>query len=466
MTIPGNIEKEYTTLIAQINYHARLYYTLDKPEISDAEYDRLFDRLLQIEKEYPHILSSDSPSQRVGGEPLPQFESVRHNVRMLSLQKVTTESEFREFDERARRGLEMTDEITYVVEPKLDGLAVELIYENGLFVRGSTRGDGDRGENITQNLKTIKTVPLKLSAESSRKYQLLEIRGEVIIRRSDFEKLNKKMASENLPIFANPRNAAAGSLRQLDSKITASRPLMFVAYGISSTTLENLNNQSKVMQFLKSEKFHINEHLITARGIDEVKRHFEKLNSIRAVLDYEIDGMVIKINDFESQNTLGEISRAPRWAVAWKFEAERAVTKIRDVEFSVGRTGVITPVARLEPVHVSGVIVSNASLHNEDEIKALDIRIGDSVVIQRAGDVIPDIISVIRENRTGTEREIKFPESCPSCHEKIFRPEGEAAWRCFNVSCPAQIIERIFHFASNGAMEIDGLGGKLAAQLV
>ncbi len=466
MTIPGNIQEEYKKLFDKINYHARMYYELDNPEISDAEYDKMFDRLLQIEKEYPEIVATESPSQRVGGEPLPQFETVKHNIRMLSLQKVTTEDEFIEFDERVKKGLGESGEIEYIVEPKLDGLAVELVYENGIFMLGSTRGDGSHGENITQNLKTIKTIPLKLSAETSKKYPVIEVRGEVIIRRSDFNKLNAKMEIEEAPLFVNPRNAAAGSLRQLDSKITASRPLKFIAYGISANDLSGLRSQMAVVDLLQSENFPVNDYLILGKGIDDVSKHFEKLNSIRSNLNYEIDGMVIKVNDFEKQKQLGEISRAPRWAVAWKFKAEIATTILKDIDFSVGRTGTITPVAKLEPVFVSGATISNASLHNEDEINELDVKIGDTVVIQRAGDVIPDIIRVIKEKRTGTEKTIIFPHTCPSCHQKISRPEGEAAWRCFNSACPDQIIERIFHFASNSAMEIDGLGGKLATQLV
>ncbi|MCP4706115.1 MAG: NAD-dependent DNA ligase LigA, partial [candidate division Zixibacteria bacterium] len=448
-------------------YHSRMYYVLDSPEITDAEYDNLFDRLLQIENEYPDIVADDSPSQRVGGEPLPQFETVTHRIKMLSLQKVITKDEFIEFDERVKKGLGETDDIEYVIEPKLDGLAVELVYENGIFVLGSTRGDGSRGENITQNLKTIKTIPLRLSDEISKKYPLLEVRGEVIIRSSDFNKLNAKMEIEDSPPFANPRNAAAGSLRQLDSKITATRPLKFIAYGISATDQSNLNSQKNVIELLANENFPVNDNLNLAKSIADVSEHFDKLNSIRANLNYEIDGMVIKVNDFTRQKQLGEISRAPRWAVAWKFMAERAITKLLDIEFSVGRTGAVTPVAKLEPVKVGGAIVSNASLHNEDEINQLDIRIGDTVIIQRAGDVIPDIIRVVdKSKRDGTEEKVIFPDKCPSCGENISRPEGESAWRCFNTTCPAQIVERIFHFASNNAMEIDGLGGKLATQLV
>jgi DNA ligase (NAD+) len=466
MSIPQKLKEEYESLIQQIRHHDQMYYLHDHPEISDAEYDRLFDRLLKIENEYPGIIAPDSPSQRIGAEPLSAFKSVTHRVRMLSLQKVISGEEFAEFDRRAHDGLETDDEIEYTVEPKLDGLAVELIYERGMLMVGSTRGDGSRGEEVTQNLRTIRNIPLRLSLDTAYKYPLLEIRGEVIIRKSSFIKLNQKMEQTGQPPFANPRNAAAGSLRQLDSKITAGRPLLFYAYGISATDLPELTTQYDTMQFIKREGFLINEHITRAGGIKEVARHFEFLQKIRPELDYEIDGMVVKVDHFDRQLALGEISRAPRWAVAWKFAAEEAETIVRDIIFSVGRTGVITPVAKLEPVHVSGVTVSNASLHNEDEMTALDIKIGDSVIIRRAGDVIPEVVEVLKEKRAGHEKKVSMPQICPSCGTMTVRPEGEAAHRCLNSGCPAQIIERIFHFASKEAMDVEGLGGKLAAQLV
>jgi len=466
MPIPEKIQSEYDRLKELVEYHNKLYNVYDRPEISDAEYDRLFDRLLKIESDYPEIVAPDSPSQRVGGESLPQFETVVHRVRMLSLQKVTTVDEFTEFDRRVKNGLEISGDIEYVVEPKLDGLAVELVYENGILTVGSTRGDGTKGENVTRNLKTIRSIPLKLSDNAGIKYPLLEVRGEVILEKSSFEALNEKITAEGAPPFANPRNAAAGSIRQLNSKITAMRPLVFYAYNISATDLPGLEDQYSVMKFLSKEGFRINEHLKKLTGIEQIAKEFERLESTRPKLDYEIDGMVIKVNNFEQQNILGEISRAPRWAIAWKFAAEEAETVVEDVIFSVGRTGIITPVAKLKPVRVSGVTVSNASLHNEDEINDLDLRIGDTVVIKRAGDVIPDVVRVIGERRTGSEKKISMPIKCPSCGMPVNRPPGEAAHRCFNAGCPAQVIERIFHFASKDAMDIDGLGGKLAAQLV
>ncbi|MCX6825923.1 MAG: NAD-dependent DNA ligase LigA [candidate division Zixibacteria bacterium] len=466
MLIPPKIKEEYNKLIIRIRHHDRLYYQLDKPEISDTEYDRLFDRLLQIEKDYPDIIVSDSPSQRVGAKPLTAFKNVTHRIRMLSLQKVISREEFADFDRRVREGLGAGHKIEYTIESKLDGLAVELIYVNGTFTIGSTRGDGTRGEDVTQNLKTIRNIPLILSKKVSSEYPLLEVRGEVIIRRSAFTKLNKKMGEQGLPAFANSRNAAAGSLRQLDSKMTASRPLIFCAYGISATNLSKLATQYEVMQFLKDEDFLISEYLTKVGEVEKIASLFAGLEKIRPDLNYEIDGMVVKVNRFDQQVILGEISRSPRWAVAWKFAAEEAETVVKDIIFSVGRTGVITPVAKLEPVRVSGVIVSNASLHNEDEILSLDIRIGDTVIVRRAGDVIPEIIEVIKEKRSGREKSVSMPGICPSCGTGAVRPQGEAAYRCLNSACPAQLIERLFHFASKEAMDIDGLGGKLAAQLV
>lgn len=466
MPIPGKIREEYHRLVEKIEYHNRLYYVYDRPEISDAEYDRLFDRLLQLEKEYPELVTPDSPSQRVGAAPLPSFETYTHNVRMLSLQKVTTPVEFSDFDRRVHEGLEMDDPVEYVIEPKLDGLAVELVYDDGVLTIGSTRGDGTKGENVTPNIKTIRSIPLRLSEKTAVKHGRLEVRGEVIIHKGAFEKLNKAMEANGAAPFANPRNAAAGSLRQLDSKITATRPLVFYAYGISDTRLPALPNHFTAMQFLRDEGFRINEFMEKVVGVERVGEKFANLEKIRPDLDYEIDGMVIKVNDFRSQERLGEISRAPRWAIAWKFSAEEAETVVEDIIFSVGRTGIITPVAKLKPVRVAGVTVSNASLHNEDEIKTLDIRIGDTVIIKRAGDVIPDVVSVIKERRNGSEKEVTMPTTCPSCGSEVHRPEGEAAHRCFNAACPAQVIERIFHFASKDAMDIEGLGGKLAAQLV
>ncbi|MDZ4722805.1 MAG: NAD-dependent DNA ligase LigA [candidate division Zixibacteria bacterium] len=459
-------QDEYAHLKKEIERHSHLYYVSDKPEISDTKFDKLFDRLLAIEKDHPDLITSDSPSQRVGATPSKKFAPFRHRAAMLSLQKVTTIQEFIEFDRRVREGLESKTEIEYFTEPKLDGLAVELIYEDGLFVAGGTRGDGTSGEDITPNLRTIKNIPLRLSEETSTRFPLLEVRGEVIMRKSAFEKLNRKQTEAGLPPLANPRNGAAGSLRQLDPKITASRPLAFYAYGISETEYEDLPSQRETMQFLLKERFLVNESAATATGTDEVRLRFEVLEKLRTSLDFEIDGMVVKVDRFRSQEILGQVSHAPRWAVAWKFTAELAETTLIGLEFSVGRTGAITPVALLKPVRVSGVTVSNASLHNEDELTRLDIRIGDTVVIRRAGDVIPEVMEVIVDKRPDRAKRVKYPEVCPSCREAISRTEGEAAYRCFNAACPAQLEGKLYHFASQGGFDIEGFGDKIAQQII
>ncbi len=460
------IREELSRLRAEINRHNQLYYRHDNPEISDAAYDKLYDRLLEIEHEFPQLIAPDSPSQRVGAAPSGRFEPAVHRVPMLSLQKVTTGEEFAEFDRRVKEFLETEDDIEYVTEPKLDGLAVELVYENGIFVNGSTRGDGTIGENITANLKTIETIPLRLSESTAARYPLLEVRGEVFMRRSTLDTLNRTLEEQGVPPLANPRNAAAGSLRQLDPTVTAGRNLIFHAYGISATDLEGLGSQSAVIELLEHEQFEINESINTAKGVEQVATTFARLDEGRDSLDYDIDGMVIKVNRFDQQEVLGQISRAPRWAVAWKFAAEQVETVIEDVIFSVGRTGAVTPVAKLKPVRVAGAIVSNATLHNQDELERLDIHLGDHVLIQRAGDVIPDVVEVILDKRQPRAQRPKFPKNCPSCGSGLVRPENEAAHRCLNVACPAQLEGRLFHFASKGGFDIEGLGGKLAYQLI
>lgn len=459
-------KSKYLELVSEIRRHIDLYHRLDQPEITDEDYDRLFDRLLKIEKDHPEWVGVDSPSKIVGAMPARGFKTVTHRIPMLSLQKVTTNEQFAEFDKRVVQGLETFDQVEYVIEPKLDGLAVELIYKDGQLIEGSTRGDGKTGERILANLKTISTVPGRLSVITAHDYPLLEVRGEVIMYLSQFEALNQRLEQAGQPTLANPRNGAAGSLRQLDPKITASRPLVFFAYGISATDLPNLKSQTDVFSLLKSENFLINDFARSVRGPNDVALAFETLEKRRPTLDYEIDGMVIKVNSFSSQRALGQISRAPRWAVAWKFEAETAETSLEGVEFSVGRTGAITPVAKLAPVRVGGVIVSNASLHNEDELNRLDIRKNDRVIIRRAGDVIPEVVKVITEARKKGVRRIKYPTKCPSCDSPIIRLEGEAAHRCVNIGCPAQILGRLNHFASKGGVDIDGLGEKIARQLI
>jgi DNA ligase (NAD+) len=449
----------------QINYHNCRYYVLDSPEISDAEYDRLFDELVELEKRHPDLVTSDSPTQRVGAAPLDEFKTVRHSIPMLSLNKATSEAEFLDFHRRARE-LSGVDEkkIKYTVEPKFDGLAVELVYRKGAFAIGSTRGDGMVGEDVTRNLRTIKSIPLKLLGKTPP--DLIEVRGEVIINKDDFERLNKQRERSDEPLFANPRNAAAGSVRQLDSKITSTRPLNMFAYGIGRVEGRRLSNHWDSIQYLKGLGLKISQYVELCDSVDQVRSHYEKLLDKRDDLPYEIDGMVIKVNDFDLQRDIGELSRSPRWAVAWKFPPQQETTKVKNIIVSVGRTGALTPVALLEPVRVGGVEVSRATLHNEDEVKKKDVRIGDTVVIQRAGDVIPEVVKVVETKRTGKEKKFVMPDKCPVCGSKAERPPGEAIHRCTGIACPAQIKENLAHFAWKGAMDMDGLGFKLLEQMV
>jgi DNA ligase (NAD+) len=449
----------------QINHHNYLYYVLDSPEISDAEYDRLFDELSELEEKYPQLVTPDSPTQRVGATPLEEFKTVRHSIPMLSLNKATSESEFLDFH---RRVLELSgaDEkkIKYTVEPKFDGLAVELIYENGMLTIGSTRGDGVVGEDVTLNLRTIKTIPLKLMGKASPR--LLEIRGEVIMHKDDFEKLNKGRERAEEPPFANPRNAAAGSVRQLDPKITSTRPLNMFAYAVGRVEGKKLTNHWDSISYLRQLGLKISQYVELCESVEQVKEYYQKILDARNDLPYEIDGIVIKVNEFAMQERLGELSRSPRWAVAWKFPAQQERTKIKDIIVSVGRTGALTPVAMLEPVRVGGVEVSRATLHNEDEVKKKDVRIGDTVVVQRAGDVIPEVVKVVESKRTGKEKKFVMPDKCPVCGSKAERPEGEAIHRCTGIACPAQIKENLSHFVWKGAMDMDGLGYKFLEQMV
>ncbi len=449
----------------QINHHNYLYYVLDSPEISDAEYDRLFDELVELEAKYPQLVTPDSPTQRVGAAPLDEFKTVRHSVPMLSLNKASSREEFLDFHRRVLELSGVGDKgIQYTVEPKFDGLAVELVYRKGTFTVGSTRGDGVVGEDVTQNLKTVKTIPLRLIGK--RLPELLEVRGEVIMNKGDFEKLNKQREKTGEPLFANPRNAAAGSVRQLDSRITSSRPLNMYAYGIGRVDGRRLSNHWDSMQYLRELGFKISQYVELCSDADQVRGYYDKLLKLRDDLPYEIDGMVVKLNQFELQARLGELSRSPRWAVAWKFPPQQENTRVKEIIVSVGRTGALTPVAILEPVRVGGVEVSRATLHNEDEVKKKDVRAGDTVVIQRAGDVIPEVVKVIESKRTGKEKKFVMPDKCPVCGSKVERPEGEAIHRCTGIACPAQIKENLAHFAWKGAMDIDGLGFKLLEQMV
>jgi DNA ligase (NAD+) len=459
--------KRITDLRKIIEYHNKRYYQQDAPEISDAEYDRLMRELQKLEHQYPDVDLASSPTQRVGAAPLSKFVSVAHPSAMLSLANAFSPEEIIEFDNRIKR-LAKVEHIAYVAEPKLDGLAINLIYENGLFVRGATRGDGTTGEDVTQNLKTISSLPLKIRIGRDKPIpSFMEIRGEVYMERDPFQKLNRRRMDEGEEPFANPRNAAAGSLRQLDSKITARRPLNIFFYGIGNIRGINFSTHWEALQALSDWGFPVNKLIEQAQDINACIQYFEHIGTIRESLPYEIDGIVLKVNDLALQNVLGNVSRSPRWALACKFPAEQEKTKIIKIEVQVGRTGILTPVAIMEPVNVGGVMVSRATLHNEDEIRKKDIREGDTVIIQRAGDVIPEVVKVVDPERTGRKKEFEMPKKCPEpeCNSEIVRLEGEVAYRCVNMSCPAQLKEHIRHFASRGAMDIEGLGEKVSTQL-
>ena len=457
--------KRIADLRKKIEYHNKRYYQQDAPEISDTEYDLLMRELQDLEKRYPETYSAESPTQRVGAAPLAKFASFNHPSQMFSLANAFSNEEIIEFDSRIKR-LAEAQNISYIAEPKLDGLAVNLIYENGIFTRGATRGDGATGEDVTQNLKTISTLPLKMQNTTGKSIpSFIEIRGEVYIRKEPFQKLNLRRIEEGEEPFANPRNAAAGSLRQLDSKITSRRPLNIFLYGVGTVRGINFSTHRKVLQTLCDWGFPVNPLIKPANNIQDCIDYFETIGAQRESLPYEIDGVVLKVNDLSLQAALGNVSRSPRWALACKFPAAQATTVVKEIIVGVGRIGTLTPVAIMEPVNVGGVMVSRATLHNEDEIIKKDIRIGDTVVIQRAGDVIPEIVKVIKEKRTGREKEFKMPAKCPECNSDVVRLEGEVAHRCVNISCPAQLKEHIRHFASRGAMDIEGLGEKVSAQL-
>jgi DNA ligase (NAD+) len=464
---------EAAALRREIERHNRLYYAHDAPEITDAEYDALFRRLQDLEAAHPELRTADSPTQRVGAAPVVRFKPVRHTIPMLSLANAMDEDEVREFEGRIRRILELADdaEVTYVAEPKLDGLAIELVYEDGRLVVGSTRGDGTTGEDVTVNLRTIKTVPHELRRASAKAPKIparLEVRGEVILTRAGFRALNAERAERGESVFANPRNAAAGSLRQLDPAITASRPLELFCHSAGAITGASFATHSAFLTTLEQWGLQTNPLNTRCTGLPEAFAQYARLVADRDVLPYEIDGMVLKVDDLRQQEILGQVSRSPRWAIAYKFKAQQAETRVVDIVPSVGRLGTITPVAELEPVVVGGVTVRNASLHNMDEIERKDVRKGDTVVIERAGDVIPYVVRVVREKRVGRPKKFKMPTRCPvpGCGGHVVREEGEAAYRCINAACPAQLKSRIRHFASRGAMDIDGLGEKLVDQLV
>ena len=451
--------------LSEYNYQ---YYVLDNPSVPDAEYDRLMLELKDIESTFPSLLSSDSPSQKVGDKPLSQFAQVEHEVPMLSLDNAFDEASMLAFEKRMLDRLKRDVTIRYSCEPKLDGLAVSLLYENGKLVRGATRGDGRVGENITANVRTIRNIPLSLRGDNYP--QRLEVRGEVIMTRDGFAELNTKQAKEGKKVFANPRNAAAGSLRQLDSRITAARPLLFFAYslGLVEHPQQPLaTTHSGRLQQLSEWGLPLSKELDVAQGADACLEYYKKIGALRDSLNYDIDGVVFKADDIALQEELGFVARAPRWAIAHKFPAQEEMTLVLDVEFQVGRTGAITPVARLEPVFVGGVTVSNATLHNQDEIQRLGVKIGDTVIIRRAGDVIPQIVAVVEAKRPADAREIDFPKHCPVCQSAVEKVADEAVARCTGgLFCAAQRKEAMKHFASRKAFDIDGLGDKIIEQLV
>ena len=461
-----NVAEIIKSLRQRINDHNYQYYVLDNPIISDSEYDKLFKELESLEKQNPDCIIPESPTQRIGAKPIESFGTVTHRVTMMSLANAMSSDELNAFDERLKKKLNASENIEYVVEPKLDGLAVELIYENGIFVNGSTRGDGNTGEDITSNLKTIKAIPLILRNDIISIPDLLEVRGEVFIRKEDFEILNSKRLQSDQQPFANARNAAAGSLRQLDPNITSERSLSIFCYQAGIMDGINLNTHSEFLQCLKNWGLPVNPEIKIVKDIKKAIDFHKKLETKRNEFPYEIDGSVIKVNSLSLRDELGVRSRSPRWAIAGKFKAQQVTTIINGIFASVGRTGAVTPVARLEPVEVGGVTVTNATLHNQDEIDRKDIRIGDTVIIERSGDVIPKVIKVVQEKRTKDVKVYHLPNHCPECNSDLNRPENEVVFRCLNYSCPAKVKGIIKHFVSKSALDIDGLGEKLIDQLV
>ena len=445
------------------NYH---YYVLNDPIISDYEYDSLLRDLQALEKKNPELITPNSPTQRVGAPPLDAFDSIDHSIPMLSLENAMDTKELVGYYDRTKRGLETQQDIDFVAEPKLDGIGVELVYENGLFKYGLTRGDGIKGENITQNLKTINAIPLSLRTDKLPSPKLLEVRGEVFMEKDKFKIFNDDRLKSELSVFANPRNAAAGSLRQLDSTVTAQRPLSIYCYEPGKINGKNFENHSDFLSALKDWGFPVNHEIKLVKNIEDIISYHKTLEEKRLSLPYEIDGTVFKVNSINQREILGLRSRSPRWAIAGKFKAEQVTSEIVAITASIGRTGAVTPVARLNPVTVGGVVVTNATLHNQDEIDRKDVRIGDTVLVQRAGDVIPEVVKIIKSKRPQNTSKYILPTTCPVCSEKVLRPKDESVARCNNFSCPAQVKGRIKHFISKGGLDIEGFGDKLVDQLV
>ncbi|MEO0132524.1 MAG: NAD-dependent DNA ligase LigA [candidate division WOR-3 bacterium] len=455
-------KKRIEELRKEINYHNYRYYVLNDPVISDYEYDQLLKELIELEKQFPEFITPDSPTQRVGGEPLKEFKPVTHSPPMLSLDNTYSYEELEEFDRRIRKAV---SDIHYIVEQKVDGVAVSLIYQDGKFIQGATRGDGTTGDDITQNLKTIKTIPLQLLTDDPRLLNI-EVRGEVYLTKKQFAELNKEREEAGEMLFANPRNAAAGSLKLLDPKLVAERKLDIFVHTIPKPPSREYTSDYQMLETLKKIGFKVIPHSERFTSIKQVIEYCEKWQEERHKLPYEVDGMVIKVDEFLAREKLGETQKSPRWAVAYKYPPMQATTQIIDVLFSVGRTGVITPVAKMKPVFLSGSTISSATLHNFDEIKRKDIRVGDTVIIEKAGEVIPQVVKVVVDKRTGKERKILPPQKCPVCQSKLVREADEVALRCINASCPAQIKGRLLHFASRSAMDIEGLGTVLVNTLV
>lgn len=461
------VSKRLEELREQIRFHAHRYYVLDDPVIADGEYDALFHELLDLESRHPELITADSPSHRVGGPAVQAFAAVAHAYPMLSLDNAFSFGDFQTFAEKIHRYLKTKQPLHYVTEPKLDGLAVDLVYRDGLLVVGSTRGDGLIGEDITPQLKTIPSIPLRLhSQDSFTTPGELHVRGEVFLSKKGFAQLNRQREEEGAPLFANPRNAAAGSLRQLDPQITAQRPLAFFAYGVGNPEVLPCPGQHEILLALSSLGLPVNAHVHLCNAIAEVEEQYNHLAALRHTLDYDIDGMVVKIDQLRLQQRLGATARAPRWAVAWKFPAVQATTVIEKVEFQVGRTGVVTPVALLQPVEIDGVVVQRATLHNQDEIQRKDLHLRDTVLVQRAGDVIPEIVKAIPAERKGALQPIIFPTHCPECGQALHRRAEEAATRCLNPLCPAQRLQQLIYFASKSGMDLEGMGKGLVEQLV
>ena len=461
-----DLENRIIELRRTINDHNYNYYVLDNPIISDIEYDTLLRELDTLETKRPDLITTDSPTQRVGAAPLAAFTSVEHSIPMLSLENAMNSDELIAYYDRTKKGLGEIGDIQFAAEPKLDGIGVELIYQDGSLIRGLTRGDGTMGEDITQNIKTIRSIPLALRNDKRNFPNLLEVRGEVFMLKKDFQKLNMAREDNNEPLFANPRNAAAGSLRQLDPSITAKRPLSIFCYEAGNITGDAFSSHKDFLSALAEWGFPVNSEIALTNDVDQMLSYHRKLEDKRNNLPYEIDGTVFKVNNIDQRNILGTRSRSPRWAIAGKFKAIQVTSTVIDIVASIGRTGAITPVAKLRPVNVGGVIVTNATLHNQDEIDRKDIRIGDTVWVQRAGDVIPEVVKVVKDKRPLNANRYQLPKLCPSCDKEIIRPEGESVARCFNLLCSAQTKGRIKHFISKGGLDVDGFGEKLVDQLV